>query len=96
MPLLHHTLHFFSGFIPRPAGQLKASENSFIFDSVPMTLKKKKKEKNISGYLLQTPTCSVFSRSKGETNLVPSVSPPPPPCLTICTAYYGLPLYIGH
>ena len=44
--LLHHTLHFFSGFIPWPAGQLKASENSFIFDSEPITL-----NKNNSQYL---------------------------------------------
>lgn len=37
--VLHHTVHFFSGFIPLPAGHLKVSENSFKFESVPMTLK---------------------------------------------------------
>lgn len=38
MTRCHQTLHLFDGFMGVFGGQLKAVENSFKFDKVPMTL----------------------------------------------------------
>lgn len=40
MSVIYHSLHFFLGFILRPAEHLNASENSSIFDNEPIILKK--------------------------------------------------------
>jgi len=36
-PEIYHTVHFFSGFILEPTGQLKSCENSSMFDNGPRT-----------------------------------------------------------